>query len=51
MEFDKFDGRDTLGADLLCDFREGAVGKDAHGLMRESKVTRGVGQAPVKRAR
>ena len=46
MKFDDFDGRNIPGSNFLGDFRQGAVGEDAHGLMRESKHRRGTGQVP-----
>src|SRR5437016_6448355 len=49
LEFNDFDGRDFLGSDFLCDFRYGAVGREAHGLLRESKRTCDVGQASGER--
>jgi hypothetical protein len=36
MEFNDFDGRDVLGSNFLCDFRQGAVGEEAHGCARVS---------------
>lgn len=39
MEFDDFKWRDVLGSNFLRDFRQRAVGKEAHGSMRERKHT------------
>ena len=50
MEFDDFDGRDSLGSNFLADFRQGAIGEEAHGLMSESKRTPGAGQGRRRKA-
>ncbi len=47
MEFHDFDGRDVLGSNFVCDFRQRAVREEAHGCARVSARC-GAGQASAE---
>ena len=52
MEFNDFDRRDVLGSNFLCDFRQGAVGEEAHGCARvsaDSVRVKSLGKRAVRR--
>lgn len=50
MVADDFDGREFFRTDAFGDLADRVVGRCLHDLKRESKRTRGAGQAPAKPA-